>query len=73
MFCYRGSEFFLLAFCACVSRGGGGRVRFRTSPSVKKKITDPLLLINDGPYNKKSQGSLRRLSFFKKYYLFQES
>ena len=24
MFCYRGSEFFLLAFCACVSRGGGG-------------------------------------------------
>ena len=56
-----GQNFFLLAFCACVCRGG----RFSTSPSVKKKITDPLLLINDGPYNKKSQGSLRRLSFFK--------
>ena len=40
MFCQRGSEFFLLALC--VWEG----VRFSTSPSVKK-ITDPLLLIND--------------------------
>ena len=38
-----GSEFFLLALCVCV---WGGGVRFCTSPSVKK-ITDPLLLIND--------------------------
>ena len=30
--------------CMCVCGGGG--VRFSTSPSVKK-ITDPLLLIND--------------------------
>ena len=36
MFCQRGSEFFLLALCVCVSFG----VRFSTSPSVKK-ITDP--------------------------------
>ena len=38
IFCQRGSEFFLLALCVCVC--GGGRVRFSTSPSVKK-ITDP--------------------------------
>ena len=38
MFCQRGSEFFLLALCV----GEGGII----SPSVKK-ITDPLLLIND--------------------------
>ena len=43
MFCQRGSEFFLLSLCVW---GGGGGVRFSTSPSVKK-ITDPLLLIND--------------------------
>ena len=43
MFCQRGSEFFLLVLCVCV---GGGRVRFSTPPSVKK-ITNPLLLIND--------------------------
>ena len=41
MFCQRGSEFFLLALCV-----EGGGVRLSTSPSVKK-ITDPLLLIND--------------------------
>ena len=47
MFCQRVSEFFLLALCVCVSwGGGGGGVRFSSSPSVKK-ITDPLLLIND--------------------------
>ena len=40
MFCQRGSEFFyLLCGCVCVWGGGGG-VRFSTSPSVKK-ITDP--------------------------------
>ena len=72
MFCQRRSDFFLLALCVCmcvcVWGGGGGGVRFSTSPSVKK-ITDPLLLINDGmtgSYNKKSQGSLRRLSFCQK-------
>ena len=44
MFYKRGSICFLLALCVC---GGGGGVRFSTSPSVKK-ITDlPLLLIND--------------------------
>ena len=43
----------------CVGEG----VRFSTSPYVKK-ITNPLQIINDGPYNKKSQESLRRLSFF---------
>ena len=32
MFCQTGSEFFLLALCVC---GGGGGVRFSTSPSVK--------------------------------------
>ena len=58
MFCHKGSEFFYL-LCVCV----WGGVRLSTSPSVKK-ITDPLLLIKDGPYNKKPQGSLRRLSFF---------
>ena len=41
MFCQRGSEFFILALCVCVLG-----VRFSTSPPVKK-ITDPLLLIND--------------------------
>ena len=48
MFCQRGSEFFLLALCVCVGGGGGGGggVWFSTSPSVKK-VTDPLLLIND--------------------------
>ena len=55
------SQIFFYLLCVC---GGGGRVRFSTSPYVKK-ITDPLLVINDGPYNKKLQGSLRRLSFFK--------
>ena len=45
MFCQRGSECFLLAL-SCVCVWGGGGVRFSTSPSVKK-ITDPLLLIND--------------------------
>ena len=44
MFCQRGSNFFYL-LCVCVCWGGGG-VRFSTCPSVKK-ITDPLLLIND--------------------------
>ena len=39
MFCQRGQNFFYL-LCVC------GRVRFSTSLSVKK-ITDPLLLIND--------------------------
>ena len=34
MFCQTGSEFFLLALYVCV--GGGGGVRFSTSPSVKK-------------------------------------
>ena len=62
MFCQRGSQSFFYLLCVCVGGGGGG-VRFSISPSVKK-ITDPLLSINDGPYNKKSQGSLRRLSFF---------
>ena len=51
-------------YLLCVCWGGGGEVRFSTSPSVKK-ITGPLLLIMTGPYNKKSQGSLRRLSFLK--------
>ena len=37
-----GQNFFY--FCVCVWGGGGGQ--FSTSPSVKK-ITDPLLLIND--------------------------
>ena len=37
-----GSEFFLLALCVCGGGGaGGGGVRLSTSPSVKKKITDP--------------------------------
>ena len=45
MFCQRVSEFFLLALCVRVCVCGGG-VRFSTSLSVKK-ITDPLLLIND--------------------------
>ena len=35
MFCRRGSEFFLLALCV------GGRVRFSTSPSVKKNNRPP--------------------------------
>ena len=34
IFCQRGSEFFLLALCVCVGRGG---VRFSISPSMKKK------------------------------------
>ena len=38
MVCQRGSEFFYW-LCVCVWGGGGG-VRFSTSPSVKK-ITDP--------------------------------
>ena len=42
MFCQSGSDFFLLALCVC----GGGGARFSTCLSVKK-ITDPLLLIND--------------------------
>ena len=36
MFCQRGSEFFLLAVCVFVCGGGGGGVRFSTSPSLKK-------------------------------------
>ena len=61
MFCHGGGggQNFFYLLCVCVER-----VRFSTSPSVKK-IIDPLLLITDGPYNKKPQGSLRRLSFFK--------
>ena len=50
MFCQRVSEFFLLALCVCVCVCvcivGREGVRFSTSPSVKK-ITNPLLLIND--------------------------
>ena len=42
--CQRGSEFLILALC--VYGVGEGGVRFSISPSVKK-ITDPLLLIND--------------------------
>ena len=43
MFCQRGfSTFFVCVY----GRGRGRGVRFSTSPSVKK-ITDPLLLIND--------------------------
>ena len=45
MFCQRGSELFLLALSVCVWGGGRGG-GFSTSPSVKR-ITDPLLLIND--------------------------
>ena len=45
--------------------GGGGQVQYF---SFLEKITDPLLLIN----NKKSQGSLRRLSFFKILLVFNE-
>ena len=41
----RGGQNFFYMLCVCVCGGGGG-VRFSTSPSVKK-ITDPLLLIND--------------------------
>ena len=59
IFCQRGSEFFLLALCVC---WGGGQVQYL---SFHKKNPDPLLLKMTGPYNKKSQGSLRRLSFFK--------
>ena len=55
----RGDQNFFYLLSVCVWGG-----RFSTSPSVKK-INDPLLLINDGSYNKKSQWSLRRLSFFK--------
>ena len=51
--------------CVC---GGGGRVRFSTSPSVRI-ITDHCLLIMNGPYNKKFQGSLCPLSFLR-YFLF---
>ena len=43
MFCQ--NFFYLLCVCVCVCGGGGG-VRFSTCPSVRK-ITDPLLLIND--------------------------
>ena len=45
MFCQRGSELFLLALCLRVCAGGGGGVRFSTSPSVKKNNRP--LLIND--------------------------
>ena len=41
MFCQRGSEFFLLALCV---GNGGGQVQYL---SLREKITDPLLLIND--------------------------
>ena len=43
MFCQRGSDFFLFAWCVC---GWGGGVMFSTATSMKK-IPDPLLLIND--------------------------
>ena len=61
MFCQRGSDFFLLALCVCV--GGGGGVRFSTSPSVKK-ITDPLLLINDWSLQQKVPRVTTSLIFF---------
>ena len=62
MFCHRGSDFFSTCFvCVCVWGGGSGSVPLLP----RKKITSPLLLIYDSLYNKKSQGSLRRLSFFK--------
>ena len=41
----RGGQKFFFLLCVSVCVWGGG-VRFSTSPSVKK-ITDPLLLIND--------------------------
>ena len=41
----RGGQNFFYMLCVCVCVCGGG-VRLSTSPSVKK-ITDPLLLIND--------------------------
>ena len=41
----RGDKNFFYVLCMCVCGGGGG-VRFSTSPSVKN-ITDPLLFIND--------------------------
>ena len=53
----RGEQNFFYLLCVCV---GGGQLQYL---SFREKITDPLLLIN--PYNKMSQGSLRRLSFFK--------
>ena len=65
IFCHRGSECFLLALCVFVCLMGG-QLQYL---SLREKITDPLLLINDGPYNKKPLGSLRRLSFLR-YYLF---
>ena len=41
----RGGQNFFYLLCVCVCGEGGG-VKFSTSPSVKK-ITDPLLLIDD--------------------------
>ena len=58
MFCQRGSEFFLLALCV----GVGGQVQY-LSFREKKNRPPPLQLVT-GAYSKKSQGSLRRLSFF---------
>ena len=48
MFCQRGSIFFLLAVRVCVGGGGGG-VRFSTSPSMKKvpKVTTSLIFFKD--------------------------
>ena len=64
MFCQRGSEFFSTCFvCVSGGGGGGGGVRFNTSPSVKK-ITDPLLLINDWSQLKKVQRVTTSLIFF---------
>ena len=38
----RGGQNFFYLLCVCVcGGGGGGGVRFCTSPSAKKKITDP--------------------------------
>ena len=63
MFCQRGQNFFffyLLCVCVC----GGGGVKFSTSSSVKK-ITDPLLLINDWSLKQKVPRVTTSLIFFK--------
>ena len=65
----RGVRIFLLALCVCVGGGGvggwvgGGQVQYL---SFREKNPTHLLLINDWSLKqKKPQGSLRRLSFFK--------